>query len=257
MVTMMTNQYLVLPRDGSHQALPTLQDYPVQRPQHFDTSNRKQLACKHVGEHELVAYLEVDHQEYPAETNTGFNPWFGGCGDAFVRIEANPKFDGTPCATVPVPASMWPDVCLGIADIKHRTHNSLVDALNQALNDLIGFAFNCFADRSNVKSLALKCTDYLTKEFKHPHAEVVYSCGNSMRVDSEVPQLLVRSMEALVAALDGLQATANKEWVEGGCVLEMRKYVLPPMLPYHFDDPTLSLAADAQRLHRLLAGGEV
>jgi hypothetical protein len=85
----------------------------------------------------------------------------------------------------------------------------------------------------------------ITKDCAHPHSEVVYTN------ETQRPKLIPRSEAALTLALDKLHDVVQEQWPSrpSGAVYRAALGALPP---YHFDDPTLSMAKDAERMSALL-----
>lgn len=196
-----------------------------------------------------TAYLLGDQKEISSMNIESVNKWTNGFGIAFIVMDAEAVCGE--CADAPkwtykgkeVPDDMWPEIGMKLAHTKHIYLNTLQTVFGAA-HDV--------AEVDILKTGPAPTKEYLERIDKciiedcaHPHSEVIYTN------ETKRPKLIPRSEAALTLALDKLHDVVQQQWPSrpSGAVYRAALGALPP---YHFDDPTLSMNKDAERMSALL-----
>ena len=194
-------------------------------------------------------YLLGDQKEISSVSVEDVNKWTNGFGIAYIVMDAEAVCGE--CADAPkwtykgkeVPDDMWPEIGMKLAQTKHIYLNTLQTVFGAA-HDV--------AEVDILKTGPAPTKEYLERIDKciiedcaHPHSEVVYTN------ETQRPRLLPRSEEALTFALDKLDKVVRGQWPDRPSGARYRA-ALGDLSPYHFDDPTLSMDKDAERMSALL-----
>ncbi len=196
-----------------------------------------------------TAYLLGNHKQASSASTEPVNQWTNGKGVAYIVMDAEAicgDCEGAPKWTYKgkeMPDNMWPEIGTKLAHMKHIYLNTLQSVFGAAHD--VAEVDVLQTGRPPTEEYLRRIDKCIAEDCAHPHSEVVYTN------ETQRPKLIPRSEAALTLALDKLHDVVQKQWPSrpSGAVYRAALGALPP---YHFDDPTLSMAKDAERMSALL-----